>query len=64
MEVRPGGRPLLIIRGGSVPDQSATAQSTECLLAGASVANPRRLRVGRDGRPLPVEVSAEQSTAA
>ena len=47
-----------------MPDQSATAQSTECLLAGTSVANPRRLRVGRDGRPLPVEATGEQSSAA
>lgn len=47
-----------------MPDQSATAQSTECLLAGTSLANPRRLRVGRDGRPLPVPASAEQGHAA
>lgn len=34
-------------------DHAIHATSTEGLRAGMAVANPRRLRVGRDGRPLP-----------
>ncbi len=47
-----------------MPEQTTDALSTECLRAGLSVANPRRLRVGRDGRPLPVLSLGEQSHAA
>lgn len=34
-------------------DSAVTATTTERPRAGATVANPRRLRLGRDGRPLP-----------
>lgn len=47
-----------------MPDQNCDATVTECLRQGATVANPRRLRVGRDGRPLPVPTTTEEPHAA
>ncbi len=41
-----------------MPEQTTDALSNECLREGMSLANPRRLRVGRDGRPLPVPSAA------
>lgn len=45
-------------------DQSINATSTECLREGDSVANPRRLRVGRDGSPSPLPESTDEPHAA
>ncbi len=39
-----------------MPDQSTVSARTIC--ANRPVANPRRLRIGRDGRPLPVPAVA------
>lgn len=37
-------------------DQSTVTSRTSC--AGRPVANPRRLRLGRDGQPLPVPAAS------
>lgn len=48
-----------------MPEQTTDVLSTECLRTGLRLANPRRLRVGRDGRPLPVPSAVgEQPHAA
>ena len=41
-------------------DQTTTGtSSTERGRSGGSLANPRRVRLGRDGRPLPVPATDE-----
>ena len=40
-------------------DQTTTGTTTERARNGSSLANPRRVRLGRDGRPLPAPSADE-----
>lgn len=45
-----------------MPDQSASDVRTACTTR--TLANPRRLRLGRDGLPLPVPAAQDERRAA
>jgi hypothetical protein len=42
-------------------DAGTTPTTSDERLRGQSVANPRRVRVGRDGRPLPLSVEPDHA---
>jgi len=48
------------VTGDRMSDQTTTGTtSTERARSGSSLANPRRVRLGRDGRPLPAPTADE-----
>lgn len=42
--------------------QTVTGLAGDRLRLGQSVANPRRLRLGRDGRPLPLSATGDEES--